>query len=88
MGKRPRDDEDTGYSECFPELELPSLEELKTYRELHGITIKEAAMKSFADKKHYEQKKTKNKKKQIEKDAVKIKQVINIFFKGLKIIIV
>ena len=73
--KRPREDEDSGYLECFPEVELPSLEELKNYREQHGISIKEAAQQSFADKKHYEQKKNKNKKKQTEKDALKIKQV-------------
>ena len=73
--KRPREEDDAGYLECFPEVELPSLEDLKQYREKHGISIKEAAQKSFADKKQYEQKKSKNKKKQLEKDAVKIKQV-------------
>lgn len=76
--KRPREEDDGGYGECFPEVELPSLEELKNYREKHGISIKEAALQSYADKKHYEQKKNKNKKKQLEKDAVKIKQVLII----------
>lgn len=68
-------EEDIGYDECFPELDLPSLEELKNYREKHGISIKEAAKKSFADKKHYEEKKNKNKKKHLEQEAMKIKQV-------------
>ena len=77
LNKRPRDDDDSGYGECFPEVELPSLEELKIYREKHGISIKEAALKSFADKKQYELKKGKNKKKQLEKDAVKIQEVKN-----------
>lgn len=74
--KRPREDDDAGYNECFPELDLPSLEDLKNYREKHGISIKEAAMKSYADKKHHEQKKTKNKKKHMENEAIKIKQVL------------
>ena len=74
--KRPREDEDSGYLECFPEVELPSLEELKNYRETHGISIKQAAQQSFADKKQYELKKSKNKKKQTEKDAMQIQKVI------------
>lgn len=73
--KRSREEDDSGYLECFPEVELPSLEDLKNYREKHGISIKDAALQSYADKKHYEEKKNKNKKKQIEKDTIKIKQV-------------
>ena len=75
--KRLRNNDD--YDECYPEVDLPSLEELKKHRELKGITIEQAAEQSYLDKKHYLDKKSKIKKKQDQKELDKIQKVINYY---------
>lgn len=68
--------ENDDYGECYPEMELPTLEELKKEREAKGMSIKEAAEKSYLDKARYLKRKEKWKKKGRGDDLDKIRKVL------------
>lgn len=67
--------ENDDYGECYPEMELPTLEDLKKEREAKGMSIKEAGEQSYLDKARYLKRKEKFRKKGKGDELDKIRKV-------------